>query len=86
MNDWGHGVSESLVERGVVPAGIVGAIGGAIGGAALAAGLGVAYPAVCGMAGVMAGSTVSALVWSAAARFAVTVSGTFSSRAKSHAI
>lgn len=85
MEQWAAGGAESLVERGVVPAGIAGAIGGALGAVALGATTGTAYPEACGAAGVMFGSAGAALVWWALATVAGAVFAFRSRRLASHA-
>ena len=59
---------ESLAERGVAPAGMCGAVAGAVAGATLGAAAGTAFLTVCGMAGTMLGSGLTAVGWCLLAR------------------
>lgn len=82
---------ESLAERGIVPAGMVGAVVGAVGAIALAASVGTAHEAVCGTAGAMFGSAAVALGWWAVATLGGTIFAPASPRhraprAEAHAV
>ncbi|HEY1188948.1 MAG TPA: hypothetical protein VGE74_14935 [Gemmata sp.] len=63
MENWVRGGSEPLAERGVVPAGIAGALGGGVVAVALGAGWGVTYPQACGTIGAMLGSAAASFAW-----------------------
>ncbi|MDY3556698.1 hypothetical protein R5W24_005868 [Gemmata sp. JC717] len=67
MSERGAGGAEPLSERGLMPAGIVGAAGGAVGAVGLCAAAGTAHLEACGAAGAMAGSVAAALGWWAVA-------------------
>ena len=62
------GTGESLADRGLTLAGMVGAVGGAIAGAVLGAEVGSAYPEVCGTLGTMFGGGLAAGGWCLFAR------------------
>jgi hypothetical protein len=77
---------ESLTERGVVPAGIVGALAGAIGAVVGGSAVGTAHPEAWGTAGAVLGSAALSLGWCAVCGLAGAVSTALHFRQTAHTV